>query len=468
MEKYDLVIIGGGAAGFSASIKANELGAKTLLINNDDIGLGGTCVNAGCIPTKFMLNIANIVGLKEYKKFDGLDVDVKFDLKKIIEEKDKLVGTLRREKYENVLEDLENVTFLEGKAKFISQNEVFVGTEIYSGGKFIISTGSSPVIPPVKGISKVDYLTSNEVLDLKEVPERILIIGSGAVGIEFAEIFNNLGSVVYLVDMAEKVLPDMDSDISEFYLKVLQDKGIEVFLDSRIQELKKEEDSIRAKLIVERKDVDIEVDKVLVATGRKPNIFSLDLKNTDVKIQNGKILVDRYLRAGENIFAAGDVIGGYMLETVAAREGMIAASNALSCCEDEFIEMDYSIVPQVLFSEPKIASVGLKENEIISKTIKYEKRVLNLDVLPKARILKGEKGMIKILVEKQTEKILGIHIVSPNADEVIHSGVFILKNKLKLKDVINTLFVFSTFSEIIKIACQSFRKDITKLSCYVE
>lgn len=455
MQKYDLIVIGAGTSGFSASIKANEIGSKTLLINDDRVGLGGTCVNVGCVPTKFMLNIAEMVSLKRRKKFSGLSVDVEFDLKKIVEEKDKLVESLRREN-ENVLETLEKVTFLKGEAKFISRNEILVGTEIYSGDKFIISTGSSSLIPPIKGISEVDFITSREALDLKEVPERILIIGSGAVGIEFAEIFNNFGSVVYLVDMKKRILPNLDKDISEFYLKILQDKGIEVFTGSKVKEIFKKDKVFVVRILVNGKIEEIEVEKVMIAAGRKPNTDSLGLENVDLRTgKNGEILVDEYLRSNDYIFAAGDVIGGYMLETVAAREGMIAANNALSC-SGEFMKMDYSIVPQVIFSEPKIASVGLKEDEIIDKGINYEKRILNLDTLPKAKILKKESGMIKILVEKETEKILGIHIVSPNADEVIHSGVFTLKNKLKLNEVVNTLFVFPTFSEILKLACQSF------------
>lgn len=207
MERFDLIILGGGAAGFGAAMKANELKAKTLMINNNTVGIGGTCVNVGCLPTKHLLHVGEVIHRGKANNLKGLNTSVSFDFKRIMEEKNKLIDRLRDEKYEKVLNGLFHVKFIEGNARFISKSEIQVNGKIYNAAKFIIATGSSTFIPSIEGIDTVDYLTNIEALQLKELPESMIILGGGPLGVEFAQMFSRFGTRVCLLQRSERIVP---------------------------------------------------------------------------------------------------------------------------------------------------------------------------------------------------------------------------------------------------------------------
>jgi len=460
---YNFIIIGGGAAGFSAAIRSNELNAKTLLINSPAIGIGGTCVNVGCLPTKHLLHIADLL----YKSKEYCSKSIRVDFRKIIDEKNSLIQKLRKEKYENVLSELNDVDFIEGEAKFLNNNEIQVGNEIYTGRKFLIATGSSPKIPHISGLDQVNFLTNKSILELRKLPKSLVIIGSGPLAIEFAQIYTRFGTDVTLIFRGKRILKREEPELANLLQQYMSEEGINFIGEADSLNVKNEE---KKKIVMFRaagKDKKLKTDQILIATGRLPNTKGINIDQTGVNLgDTGEIIVNEFMQSSvKDIFAAGDVTGEPMLETVAAREGMVAANNAISGSK---IEMDYRIVPHSIFTYPGIGSVGLTDERAKRLGIQCKCSTIPFRLLPKANAIGNINGAIKMVVNAKTEEIVGVHILAENAGDMIHEGVMVVKNRMKLNDIIETLHVFPTISEGTKLVAQSFKRDIEKMACCVE
>ncbi|NJE04702.1 mercury(II) reductase [Thermococcus sp. M36] len=462
MEEYDFLIVGGGAAGFAAALKADELGAKTLMVNRGPIG--GTCVNIGCVPTKYLLTALELKRRALYSPYPGLKFSVKkFDFAELVEGKDRLVRTLRKKKYEEVIENLENVEYVESSARFLSKNTVEVDGRVLGFEKALIATGSRPKVIPLKGLEEVGdrVLTHVEALNLREVPDSVIVIGGRAQALEFAQIFAGAGSRVTLLQRSIRIVPEAEPELALELEEVLSEE-VEIHTSAVPKAVRKGGDGITVEAVVDGRERIFEAEYIFFATGRAPNTDGLGLENLDVRTdERGFLIVDETMQAGKNIYGAGDVIGEPMLETVAAREGFVAASNALG---GEKIKMNYSVVPKVVFTDPQLASVGLTDREA-SKARKCVCNTVEFSSIPKARIIGEERGLIKMVVDDETGRILGVHILAHNAAEIIHEAVMILRSRMTLDDVIETLHVFPTMSEAIKLAALSFRGDISKMPC---
>jgi len=467
MEKYDLIIIGGGAAGFAAAMKANDLKIKTLMVNNNAIGLGGTCVNVGCVPTKYLLNIGDLIYESRKQRFEGIKSSISFDFQKVIEGKNNLIEQLQHDKYENVLKKLPNVDLVEGNAKFVSNSEIQVDNQkTFKTNKFIVATGSSSFIPPIKGIEHVDYITNIEALQLKKLPKSMIVLGGGALGLEFAQLFSRYGTKVYLFEMLDSIVSNEEPEISKYLKDYLQDEGIEIYTKAKIIEIENGGNEKVIKVLHNNNESTFKAEHILIAAGRKPNTHNLGLEEIGIILGKKKqIIVDKFMKAGENIWAAGDVIGEPMLETIAAREGMIAATNALSA---EQIKMDYRIAPHAIFTNPQIGVVGLTDIQANQLGIDCRCNTIPIGFVAKSKIINEDRGVLKIVINRKTEEILGIHILSTNAADLIHEGVMIIKNHMTLDEVISTIHVFPTLSEAIKLTAQSFKRDISVISCCIE
>ncbi|MHA1803701.1 MAG: mercury(II) reductase [Promethearchaeota archaeon] len=464
--RYEIIIIGGGAAGFAAAMKLNELKIRSLLINDDIVGIGGTCVNVGCVPTKYLLNIARIVYDNNHPRFLGLNTSSSFDFAQIMKGKERLVAYLREQKYKKILENLEHVEYLNGKARFISPEKILIGKTTYSAKNFIIAMGSSTYIPPIQGLEDVNYLTNISALQLKKIPASILILGGGALGLEFAQLFSRFGSRVILLEALPNIISNEEPEISNLLYQYLVEEGIDIHLNCTVNEINEIGGEINAECLIRRESETLKAEKILIASGRTANINDLGLEKLNLKIgKKGEIIVDKQMWAGDNIWAAGDVTGEPILETIAAREGMIAAHNIVSELK---IEMNYDVIPHAIFTDPQVGSVGLTDLEANERGFKCKCNTIPIELVPKARIMGKTKGAIKMVINRETEEILGVHILSSNASNIIHEGAMILKNKMKLDDVINTIHVFPTLSEQIKLAAQSFKRDISKMTCCAE
>ena len=467
MDFYDLIIIGGGAAGFAAAMKANDLKIKTLMVNNDAIGLGGTCVNVGCVPTKYLLNIGDLIYESRNQRFEGIKSSISINFQKVIEGKNKLIKQLQLDKYENVLKKLTNVDLVEGNAKFISNSEIQVDNQKpFQAKNFIIATGSSSFIPPIKGIEQVDYITNIEALQLKKLPKSMIVLGGGALGVEFAQLFSRYGTKVYLFEMLDSIVPNEEPEISKYLKDYLQEEGIEIYTNAKIIEIENDGSEKIIKVLHNNDESTFKAEHILIAAGRKPNTHNLGLEKIGINLgKKGQVIVDEFMKAGENIWAAGDVIGEPMLETIAAREGMIATNNALS---EEKIKMDYRVAPHAIFTNPQVGSVGYTDLQANQLGFDCRCNTIPIGFVAKSKIINEDRGVLKIVINLKTEEILGIHILSTNAADLIHEGVMIIKNHMTLDDVIGTIHVFPTLSEAIKLTAQSFKRDISVISCCIE
>ncbi|MEE9223269.1 MAG: FAD-dependent oxidoreductase, partial [Thermoplasmata archaeon] len=359
MKRYELVILGGGAAAFSAAIRASSLGAKTLMINSGE--LGGTCVNVGCIPSKHILSVADALHKMNNPQFDSITPQstVTVDFDKLIKGKDELVLSLREKKYAQVLEQLVNVDYLKGKGRFLSSEEVSVNGQNIEGKRFIIATGSSTSVPPIDGIENVDYLTNIEALSLEGQPESMIVIGGRALGLEFAQMYQRLGTKVMLLQRSPRILPEHEPEISQQLEGYLKEEGMDVHTGLQILSVKRKGGTKIVRVKTSEGEKEFEGESLLLATGRTPNTPGLNLQTTGVEVKKGFVKTNLEMRTSvPTIFAAGDVVGTPMLETVAGKEGYIAAENAI---KGTGMKIDYSSVPRAVFTDPAVASVGLTD-----------------------------------------------------------------------------------------------------------
>lgn len=465
-DRFDLAILGGGSAAFAAAIKASELGVKVAMVESGTIG--GTCVNVGCVPSKHLLHVGEIYYYAEKTSLRGFKLTRRFlDFPAIIRQKDRVVHLLRQSRYENVLEALPNVTLFKGRAVFIGDHDVKAGDRQIRADRYIVATGSSPQILQIKGIEEVGYLTSDEALSLSKLPRSMVIIGGRALALEFAQMYAHFGTRVIVLQRSPRILPDEEPEISEALRIYLEREGIEIHTGVKIEAVKK---TGRFKTIFARvgpRARRFRAEQILMATGRRPNTDNLGLERAGVAVgRDGAVLVNEEMQtSAPHVWAAGDVLGKPMLETVAAKEGAIAAENALTGAGKK---MDFTAVPHAVFTSPQVASVGLTEEEAAQKYGACSCRVLEMELVPKAVAVKDTRGLIKMVVDPTTGAIVGVHLLAPMAADIVHEAVLAVKYKLTVDDIIDTVHVFPTVAESIKLVATAFRKDVSKLSCCVE
>lgn len=468
MENYDLIIIGGGAGAFAAAIKANGLGAKTLMVNKG-LPLGGTCVNVGCVPSKTLLWAGEVMHLAKNHGIPGVELEIKnFDFAQVIQHEIDLVDKLRDEKYQKVLSQLENVTHLEGQAVFVSPNEIDVDGSRYIAQKFIIAAGSTATVPPIKGIKEVGYLTHIEALQIKNLPKELIVIGAGPVGLEFAQMYARFGTKVTILHRGSYIFRGEEELVTRL-AEILIDEGITIKTNVQVQKAYREGD----KKVLSYKEADlsaetlVKADEILLATGKTPNTQGLELDKAGVDLNEKQAIKvnPQFQTSQSHIFAVGDVTElPIRQETTAGREGTLTAENALKNTQNS---IDYNAVPWAIFTDPQLAGVGFTEEEQMKKFGTCMCKTVSFKDIPKAIIINRTEGLIKMAIHPKTKQIMGIHILAPNASELIAEAMVLIKNKNTIDDVINSLPMFPTLSESIKIAALSFTNDITKLSCCI-
>jgi len=461
---FDLIVIGGGSAAFAAAIKASELGARVAIAEENVIG--GTCLNRGCVPSKFLIKAAELYHMPKRNGYEGVETHQgKVDFVKLISQKDIMLDEFRQMKYLDVLEAYPDITFLHEKAYFVSKKEVRIGDKNYRSEGLIIATGSSPWIPPIEGIGQVDYLTNTTALELKEVPESIIVLGGSVVGLEFAQMFAHFGSEVTVLELMPRLLPGEEEEITEALRGYLEEEGIQIHTEARVLSASNSGRNKKLVAAIAGKKTDFVSRELLVATGRRPNTSELGLEEVGVKLdKKGGVIVDDEMKtSASNVWAAGDVVSGVpMLVTIAARHGSIAAENALTGSHKK---IDYLSVPYAVFTTPEVAGVGLGEKEARDKGHRVKAGYLDFKHVPKAAIIRDTRGLMKMIVEEETNRILGVHMVSPQAADIIQKVALFVKYRMTTQDVLDTIDVYPTLSESIKLCAQSFEKDVTRLSC---
>lgn len=467
MQRYDLIIIGGGAGAFAAAIKADELGAKTALIN-EGLPLGGTCVNVGCVPSKTLLHAAELLHTAKNHNVSGIDFAInKADFDAVVTHELALVGHLREKKYEQVLQELSNVTFIKGRAAFVSERKVKVGEKEFEADKFIIATGSTAIVPQVEGLVAAGYITHVEAMSLKTAPKRLAVIGAGAVGLELAQMYARFGSQVTILQRASRIFPIAEIELTDQLYRVLEGEGIKIETGVQITKVITDNGVKTVKYVSKTGEESIVADELLVAAGKRPNTSNLNLGAVGVIVDHKERIKtqDSLQTSQPHIYAVGDVTNlPLRLETTAGREGTYAAENVLTGSRKA---VDYHAVPYTVFTDPQIASVGYTEDKQMEEFQVCSCRTVTFDNLPKALITERTAGLIKMGIHPETKEIMGVHILAPNAGDLIAQAMVLIKNKNTLDDLLDTLPVFPTMSESMRLAAISFTRDVSKLSCCV-
>jgi mercuric reductase len=461
---YDLLIIGSGSAAFAAAIKASELGKKIAMIEMGT--LGGTCVNVGCVPSKNLIRAAETKYRAEHSNFTSIETrGASLDFKALINDKDQLVANLRQAKYQSVLDRNHDIARFEGHGSFVDAHTIDVSGRRITAENILIATGSSPTIPLIDGLEETGFLTSETAFELTVLPKEIAIIGGGYIALEIAQMFHRLGSKVTLVQRS-RILFQEDDDIADEIQNNLEREGIQILNKTTVDSVKRASasDRIEIKINSGGHTSSLIVDQIVVATGRKPNTPGLNLGNTQVVLaKSGHIVVNEYCQtAQQNIYAAGDVLNSPALVYVAAYEGNLAAENALSGNKRK---TDYSVVPWVIFSDPQVAGVGLNEAEAHAAGIKYDVSLLAMDNVPRSIAAQDTRGHIKLLRKTGSDQLIGARIVAPDGAELIMELSLIIKYQLPISEIAGMMHPYLTLGESIKLAMQTFDKDIKSLSC---
>ena len=463
---FDLVILGSGSAAFAAALKAADHGAKTAMIERST--LGGTCVNVGCVPSKNLLRAGELRYYDSRREFPGISPgSTKLEFNKIIEQKSQIVRGLRKEKYSDVLKSLPSAKLFRGDARFVSKTRVKVDGINVDGKKFVVATGSSPRLPRIPGIENVSYLTNAEALSLRNKPASMVVLGGRALGLEFAQMYSHMGTEVALLQRSDRIIPEEEPEVSQALRQYLEDEGIKIKTGVEVKRVYQTQGKKVIVATANGRKFEARGDELLLATGRDPNTNGLGLETVPVRLRkDGAVKVDREMHTtARHVWAAGDVIGEPMLETIAAKEGATAAENALLGTHRK---IDFLPVPRAIFTSPQVASVGLTEKEAHEGGYECACRTIPMSKAPKAIIIRDTRGLVKMVVEASTGRILGVHILAENAADIIHEAVLAVKHKLTVDDIIDTVHVFPTMTESIKLAATSFRKDIDQLSCCAE
>jgi dihydrolipoamide dehydrogenase len=423
---YDIIIIGAGWAGFNAAITAKESGLKAAIIERGQVG--GTCLNRGCIPTKALIQSAKVYSLTKKSKVFGVEIaEPKINFSEVQARKDKILQQLRV----GIEFKLKGVDIIQAEAKILSGNSVSIGQKQLSAKAIIVATGSKPVeLRDIKFDGK-KIISSDDMLNLKEAPKSLLIIGGGVIGCEFAGLFSALGTQVSIAEKMPQLLPGVDKDAARKLETVFKKKGIKINTN------------------IDATTLDFNTyDLVLLCVGRTPNTGNLGLEEAGVTLERGRIKVDEYLRTGiPSIYAAGDCTGKVMLAHFAAYQGIIAAQNIAS--PDALKKCDNAVVPNCIFTDPEIASVGIDEVEAAHRGL--QAKVHKFDFLGSgmARILEETDGFIKIVSDAASGLVLGGSIVGPRATELIGILTLAVSNGMSVSQIRDTIFAHPTLSESI-------------------
>ncbi|MBW6480489.1 MAG: mercury(II) reductase [Bacteroidales bacterium] len=465
VKNFDLIIIGGGSAAFSAAIKAESLGLTTLMVNGG-LDFGGTCVNVGCVPSKNLIRAAETAYHAAHSNFEGIKPkgsDV--DFAQLIKDKKQLVSTLQQKKYMDVVSDFQNLKMITGWAEFLDTKSIIVnGKEKYTALKFLIATGATTKIPDIKGLSEVDYLTNVSLFDLEVQPKSMIVLGGGYIALEIAQAYYRLGTKVTLLQRSGQVLSKLSADVAGELTSHLINEGMEIY--SGLHFIEVYESSGKVRVTVEHKGEQkvFEAENLLVSTGTKPNTDRLGLQNIGLELDNnGHILVnDRMETNLPNIYAAGDVTNTPSYVYTAAFEGKVAVENAFAGNNSV---VDYSSLPWVVFTDPQVAGAGLDEAEAEALKIPYEVSKMELKDVPRAIAANDTRGFIKLIRNTDTDKLIGARLVAPEGGELIQQLSMAIKYGITVKDLAESLYPYLTLSEGIKLAAITFGKDISELSC---
>ncbi|MEO0076215.1 MAG: dihydrolipoyl dehydrogenase [candidate division WOR-3 bacterium] len=460
MNAPDILIIGAGPGGYVAAIRAAQLGKKILLVDKDL--LGGVCLNRGCIPTKTWLHYTKI--LFKAKKINKVGIkfnEPEINLDLFNDYVENVVNRLR--KGIEYLLKTNGVEYLKAKANFVDRSSVAIATnngqQIVKPRFIIIATGSKPLFIPDVNIDNINVFHAEQAFIIKEIPKSIIIIGAGAIGVEFATIYHRLGSDVKVIEITDQILPNTDKEIAQHLMKILQKQGINFYLNSKVNKIiKKEQLEVHLQSVIDNphnQEKILLADKVLIAIGRSPNIDGLNLENTEIELNEKQIIkVNLNCQTTQkNIYAIGDVIGPPLLAHKAMMQGIFVAEKI--CGLNDSISQ---VVPNCIYTDPELATVGLSEEQTKDGGYDFIIGKAPLSAIGRAHCDGEIDGLVKIIVDNKNKRLLGAHILAPDASNLIGELNLAMNCNLSIEHIINTIHPHPTLSEAILEACASVEK----------
>ncbi|CAN5891240.1 dihydrolipoyl dehydrogenase [soil metagenome] len=470
-DPFDLIVLGAGS-GLDVASAAAEYGLKVAIIEKDR--MGGTCLNRGCIPSKLLIHSADII--ETIKKADTFGIDVKeysIDFSRIMKRVNGITDT-DSDNIKKGLKESENPKLFAGKCKFIGYKKIAIRTndkeedkeQIITANKILIAVGSKPRIPKIKGLSEVDYISSDEALRLRKQPRILTFIGGGYIASELAHFFGNLGTEIHIIQRNNMLMPNEDKEISQKFTKIFS-KKYNIYLGYTAESISKNEDKESKngeepfKVVAKNssgKVLEIKSDQILVSVGRNPNTVDLNLDKTEVNVnENGFVIVDEYLETNvKGIFALGDVVGRYQFKHSANLEAQYAYNNILH--PDKKIKVNYKAMPHAIFTSPQIAGVGFTEQELIKKGIQYAKSTYPYIHTGMGEAIEDKEGFVKFLVDPKSRNILGCHIMGTDASILIHEVVVAMRTSDgTLDSITKTIHIHPALSEVVARAAGSIK-----------
>jgi mercuric reductase len=466
-ERIPFLILGGGAAAFSAATRANDLGVETVMINAG-LPIGGTCVNVGCVPSKHLLEAARATHAARHPTAPGLTVgSVEVDYGAMKAARDRLVEGLRGSNYQDVLASLDHVRLVEGHGRFVDPHTVEVDGDPYVADQILVAVGSRARALPVPGGDHPRVLDNRAALELQELPSRLVVVGGGPQGLEWAQAFARLGSEVTVLVFLPQVLGPLDADVAAVVQDALVAEGIDVRTGAKVTGI---EEASGGDLVVVWQDAGGEhrstASHVLKAVGVDGNADRIDAERAGLAPERRGFLSvdDRLATTVPHIFAAGDIVGRYMLEHAAGKEGKVAADNALTGGD---LRVDYPSMPAAVFTDPEVAWVGPTERDYMDAHGTCRCRAVRFDHVPRAMATGRTRGIARLTVDHRTEKVVGAQMVGPHAGDAIHEIVVAIRAGLTVDELIDTVHAFPTYSEAFKTAALAFRRDVSVMACCI-
>jgi mercuric reductase len=466
-HNHDLIIIGSGSTAFAAALRAEALGAQVLMIEKSV--LGGTCINWGCVPSKTLIHAARV----HHEASRGTEIGFgsvtdTIDYPLLMAHKENVVRHLRQTRYLHVLDSVPGLTLLKGSGRFLDSRTITVDDRVIRGERFLIATGGTPRIINFPGLGEVDYLTSRSALLLKKLPESLIIIGGGVIALELGQMFLRLGTSVTVLEHGDRILPTVPVGPAMALQEALVGEGMEIMLGVRICSVSKESGRTLVSAEIDGEIRELAAERLLLAVGTTPATDGIGLEKTGVALDSrGFIAVDERMRtSAPGIWAAGDVTGGTMIATVGAREGIVAVEDMFN--PDCGCRMDYQAAPMTIFTDPELGTVGYSEEEARAAGFQTITSTLPVSAIPKAHITGSTVGIITMVADKETDRLLGVHLACRNGAELINEAALAIHLKATIKDLASALHVYPSMGEGLRLCAQSFTRDVSKLSCCAE
>lgn len=464
---YDLAIVGSGSTAFAAALRATSYGARVLMFEKSV--LGGTCINWGCIPSKTLIHSA----LFRHEALMGNRIGLKneihaVDAERLFKHRDSVVTKLRKERYLDVLGTMKGLELVKGTARFTDAHTVECDERQYRSERFLVAVGGDPRIPNLPGLEKCSYDTSRSSLLLKKLPVSLVVIGGGVIAVELGQMYHRLGCRVTILEHGPRLLPTIDHELSGALREILEKEGIEIVTGANVCSLDKigELNVVYAAVgEIQRK---FTCEKLLLAVGTVPATSGIGLATTGMALDDkGFIVTDQYMRTSvDGIWAAGDVVGNMMIATVGAREAVVAVDDMFNKgCE---CAMDYLVAPMAIFSDPEVAMVGHSEESAREAGFNCVVNSMPVSAIPKAHVTGMTDGVIKMIADRETGRLLGVHLVCHRGADMINEAAVALHLRATVTDIATTMHVYPSIGEGLKLCAQGFSRDISLLSCCAE